>query len=369
MKIVFNATILDNKPTGLGIYCRNILSRIDKNLSDYILYTDNIKLQKVEENKDIILKTKSKNKIKSILLRNYLLKRWIDKNKINNILHYSPTQHGVTIKKIKQIITIHDLMPLYFPKGRVQQYIYYKYYLKRVIDNSEVIVTCSKNTKNDIIKEYNVNEDKIKVIYNGFDMPREEINKNESKKYIENKYGIKNYIFMMGIHYDYKNLHSVIKAFNLMKDKIDNDIVIAGGYKNSYGQKLKKLVRDNKLEARVKFLGYVSDEDKHKLYQSAKLFIYPSKYEGFGLPVLEAMGNHTIVACSNTSSLPEIVGDAAFMFNPNSLEEIQQTIYNILSLNDNEYRAYIDKGLEQAKMFSWDKCCKEIEEVIRSVKS
>lgn len=366
-KIVFNATILNDKPTGLGVYCKNILSRIDDNLNNYILYTNNFKSENEENNREIILKTKSNNKIKSIILRNYTFKKWIKENKDKDILHYSPTQHGVAIKGIRQIVTIHDLMPLYFPKGRIQQYVYYKYNLKRIIDNSEVIITCSNNTKNDLIKEYKVDKNKIKVIYNGFDMPKEEVNKEKSSQYIKKKYNIENYIFMMGIHYSYKNLHSVIEAYDLLKDEIDNDLVIAGGNNGSYGQELITLVKEKGLENRIKFLGYVPDEDKDKLYQGAKLFVYPSKYEGFGLPVLEAMANHTPVACSNTSSLPEVVGDAAFKFNPNDINEIKDTVKNILLLNDADYEKQIKKGLEQTKKFSWNKCTKEVEEVIRSV--
>lgn len=366
-KIVFNATILNDKPTGLGVYCKNVLSRIDRNLNDYILYTDNFKSEEKKNNKEIILKTKSDNKIKSIILRNYTFKKWIKENKDKDILHYSPTQHGVTVKGIKQIVTIHDLMPLYFPKGRIQQYIYYKYNLQRIIDNSEMIITCSNNTKNDLINEYKIDKNKIKVIYNGFDMPKEEVNKEKSSEYIKGKYKIENYIFMMGIHYSYKNLHSVIEAYDLLKNEINNDLVIAGGNSGTYGQELIKLVKEKGLENRIKFLGYVPDEDKDKLYQGAKIFVYPSKYEGFGLPVLEAMANHTPVVCSNTSSLPEVVGDSALKFNPDNIEEIKNAINSILSLSKSDYEKQIKKGLEQTKKFSWDKCTEEIEGIIRSV--
>ena len=109
------------------------------------------------------------------------------------------------------------------------------------------------------------------------------------------------------------------------------------------------------------------DDDKDKLYQGARMFVYPSKYEGFGLPVLEAMANHVPVACSNTASLPEVVGDAAFSFNPDSIDEIKNMLIKVLSLNNNEYEEYINKGLEQIKKFSWDKCAKEVEKVITNV--
>ncbi|HAT4284822.1 TPA: glycosyltransferase family 4 protein [Clostridium perfringens] len=366
-KVVFNATILNDKPTGLGVYCNNVLSRIDDSLLSYILYTDEFSRKNDISSKDITLRCQSNSRIKSIILRNYSFKSWLKKNKNKLLFHYSPTQHGVTLKGIKQIITIHDLMPLYFPKGRIQQYIYYKYFLKRVIKNSELIITCSNNTKNDILREYNVNPDKVKVVYNGFDRPKEVVNKEFSKKYIKSKYGIEDYIFMMGIHYEYKNLHSVIEAYDLIKDKIDNKIVIAGGYNGKYGQSLINLVKQKKLEDRIIFLGYIPNEDKDMLYQAAKLFVYPSKYEGFGLPVLEAMINETAVLCSNSSSLPEVVGDAAYKFDPYSIGDIKTAILNILSLNEYEYENYVKNGLKQTEKFSWEKCSSEIEDIIKSI--
>ncbi|MCX0371858.1 hypothetical protein LIZ77_13985, partial [Clostridium perfringens] len=121
-RLVFNATILNDNPTGLGIYCKNVLSRMDKNLYDYVVYTDEFNGKKIDNKKSITLKIKSKNKLKSIFFRSYKFKKFIESKK--EIINYSPTQHGVTKKNIKQIVTVHDLMPLYFPKGRVQQYIY-----------------------------------------------------------------------------------------------------------------------------------------------------------------------------------------------------------------------------------------------------
>lgn len=362
-KIVFNAMILNDRPTGLGVYCKNILSRVKIDNLSNILYTDNYE-GRTDTAKDIVIKIDRSSKIKSILSRNLFMKKWVDKQK--NIIHYSPTQHGVTNKNVKQIITVHDLMPLYFPKGRIHQFLYYKLFLKKVIKNSDLIITVSNNTKKDLIKEYNIKEDKVKVIYNGFDKP-EVLNKEESKNIVEDKFGVKDYILMIGIHYSYKNLHSVIEAYDLIKDEIDKPIVIVGNDDCKYGNELKELVKSKGLEGRVLFLGYVSNEDKNRLYQGAKLFIYPSKYEGFGLPVLEAMANETIVACSNTSSLPEVVGDAAIMFNPDSIEDIRDSIKQVYNLTLDEYEEFVEKGNIQISKFSWDKCASEVEREIISM--
>lgn len=362
-RIVFNAMILNDRPTGLGVYCKNILSRIDIDKLSNILYIDSYE-GRVDTTKDVVLKIDGSSKIKSILNRNLFMKKWISKQE--NIVHYSPTQHGVSNKNIKQIITVHDLMPLYFPEGRIHQFLYYKLFLKRIIRNSDLVITVSNNTKKDLIKEYKIKEDKVKVVYNGFDKP-EVLDKEESKNIVKDKFSVNDYILMIGIHYAYKNLHSVIEAYDLIKDEIDKPIVIVGNDDCKYGKQLKELVKSKGLEDRVLFLGYVSNEDKNRLYQAAKLFIYPSKYEGFGLPVLEAMANNTLVACSNTSSLPEVVGDAAVMFNPNSIEDIRNSIKQVYSLTMDEYSKFIEKGNIQISKFSWDKCASEVEREIISM--
>lgn len=368
MKYIFNATILNDRLTGLGVYCKNILDRL-KNDFDVVLYTDNYKKTFEENSKEVVLRVKSNNKIKNIILRNRAFKKWIKDNQGSNILHYSPTQHGVRVKGIKQIITIHDLMPLYFPKGRLHQYFYYKVLLKRIINNSNLIITVSENTKKDILKEYKVNEDKVKVIYNGFDEIKKSIDKEYSKNYIKDKFNIENYILMVGIHYKYKNLHSVIEAYDRNKEVLKVPLVIVGGTEGSYGKELIKLVNKKNLNDKVKFLGFVSNEDKNLLYQAAKLFIYPSLYEGFGLPVLEAMSNGTVVACSNSSSLPEVVGDAAYMFDPNNLYEIESALLTMTNISNEEYIQYMLKSRRQLEKFSWDKCANEILEAINGVRN
>lgn len=367
-KLVFNATILNDRLTGLGVYCKNIVNRLENNFN-VVLYTDNYKKAFEENSKEVVLRVKSNNKIKNIILRNRAFKKWIKDNKGSNILHYSPTQHGVRMKGIKQIITIHDLMPLYFPKGRLHQYFYYKVLLKRIINNSNLIITVSENTKKDILKEYKVNEDKVKVIYNGFDEIKESIDKEYSKNYIKDKFNIENYILMVGIHYKYKNLHSVIEAYDRNKEVLKVPLVIVGGTEGSYGKELIKLVNKKNLNDKVKFLGFVTNEDKNLLYQAAKLFIYPSLYEGFGLPVLEAMSNGTVVACSNSSSLPEVVGDAAYMFDPNNLYEIESALLTMTNISNEEYIEYMLKSRRQLEKFSWDKCANEILEAINGVRN
>ncbi|ERI94316.1 glycosyltransferase, group 1 family protein [Clostridiales bacterium oral taxon 876 str. F0540] len=365
--IYFNGMILNNNPTGLGVYTENILDRLlEKYHVNYLVVhnkeyvKDNIK--NIDKTKMIDLEYKD-SKI-SFLFRNYKFRKFVKENvDIKNDIVYSPTQHGLNIKGLKQIITIHDLMPLLYPKGRVHQYYYYKYILPKVIKHVNYIITVSENTKEDIIKYYNVDPNIIHVIYNGVDKPGN-IGVDESKAYIFNKYKLQNYLLMVGINYKYKNLHRVIEAYNKIKNTIDTKLVIVGNYKVAYGRELIKLTQELNLENNVLFLGYVSREEKEMLYKAANMFIYPSLYEGFGIPVLEAMSNGVPVACSNSSSLPEVAKDAAVMFDPNSIDEIEKSIKEVFYLDKSSRNKIIELGFNNVKKFSWDTAAKSVFNVI-----
>lgn len=365
-KVYFNATILNDKPTGLGIYTINVLERLDKyKVLDTVIFNsleEEIRYSYLVKNARTI-NIQNNNKFNAFY-RNYLLNKFIKSvSSSNNLLLYSPTQHGVRYNKIHQIITIHDLTPVFYPSGRWHQYIYYKFILPRVIKNSDKIITISNNTKKDIIKYYNIDDDKIDVIYNGYNVPAN-IDKKESAKYIYNKYKLEDYLLMVGINYKYKNLHNVIKAYNQIEKYINNKLVIVGNYNNSYGKSLKKLTQKLNLNQNVVFLGYVNDNDLERLYQAAKMFIYPSLYEGFGLPLLEAMANRTLVLLSNSSSLPEILNDSRLFFNPNSIVSIKKCILKYLNEEINNYDLICKENLER---FSWNKTSTMILNLVRDL--
>lgn len=190
-------------------------------------------------------------------------------------------------------------------------------------------------------------EEKIVKIYNGYDknlfFPR-----NSARSYIYGKYKIEDYILAVGASYPHKNYDNLIKAITLALDK-NIKLIIAGG-KDEYRNYLKKLAKELNLVDRVLFINYVPQKDLPYLYSAAKCLVYPSLYEGFGLPPLEAMACGCPVITSNTSSLPEVVGDAGVMVNPYNVEEIGRAIDLVLS-NENLRREMIEKGLKQVQKF------------------
>lgn len=363
-KVYFSAIILNDKPTGLGIYTINIMRRLDEyGIIDTVVF-NNSDEEKRYSNMIKNAKTTNigneKKKLK-FFYRNFLMSKFVKKNLSKNDVLYSPTQHGVKINNIVQIITVHDLIPLFYPNGRIHQYIYYKFILPGIFKYCSKVITVSSSTKNDLLSNYNINSNQVEVIYNGYNKPKC-LNVKQSKENVCDKYGVQDYILMVGINYEYKNLHSVIEAYSKIKDNIHNKLIIVGNYKNSYGRSLVELVKKLGLQNRVIFLGYVSDDDLESLYQACSIFVYPSIYEGFGLPVLEAAANGALVISSNKSSIPEVCKDFAVLIDTEDINLMCDSIIENLDYNQKDYHEKVNLCL---KNFDWDLTVKKIYNILK----
>ncbi len=360
MKLLINASILSDKNTGLGVYTRCVLEKVCPLLIENKIYFDIACLNPAflpESLREYCIVISFKNYIERI--------KAIEKISGNYDLIWSTTQHGIKNKKVKQIVTIHDLIPIFYPKGRLHQYFYYKIILPKILNKNTHIITVSRNTKNDIIKKYHISTDKIHVI-------SENINHQNCDNLefydIKEKYGIENqkYFCITGIHYNYKNIHSVIKSYYKNKDLQEIKVVIIGNDNCKYGLYLKKLVKKYKLTQYFIFTGYIDNNKKNDLLRNCLAAVYPSKYEGFGLPILEAMNIGVPVICSNTSSLPEVGGDGALYFDPNSINDIREKM--IMIMNDRDLRMnLINKGYINAGRFSWSNVSLDIFELIKKL--
>jgi len=355
-KIIINASILDTKPTGVGIYTINVLNQLDSYGLKYSLYSS---MPKENQN------------IENIIIPKYV--RPYPYGKLGGILRfiinqfhfsfvareydiaYLLTPHGSLFLK-NQIVTVHDLLALHFPEQHKLQYYYFKYFMPIILKNAKKIITVSESTKNDLIKFYNINSNKIKVIYCGIDRTFF-TKKKEAKKYIKNKYNLENFIFTVGSSYPHKNINRLIEAFNKLNDK-NITLAITG----KVGKYQKQMIESYNIK-NVTFIGYVDFNDLPYFYSAAIAMVYPSLYEGFGLPPLEAMSCDCPVIVSNTSSLPEVCGEAAEYINPTDVESIKNGIIKVVY--DKEYRqSLIEKGREQVKKFSWEETVRKILKVL-----
>lgn len=213
---------------------------------------------------------------------------------------------------------------------------------KRNAKKADKIIVPSETTKNDLIKFYRINPVKIFVVYHGVGQ-----NQNAKIKTQNDKLKLKNYILYLGSNHKRKNIDGIIEAFEILKEKyrIPHKLILAG------------LRQDGKWEDIV-FMSYVDEDRKWELLKNADVFVFPSFYEGFGMPILEAQKMGVPVIASNAGALPEILGNSALLISPENPSEIAEAIYKVLS---DEYLSneLMKKGYENAKRFSWLKCAEE----------
>tara|TARA_X000000368_G_scaffold292307_1_gene232411 strand:- start:5659 stop:6756 length:1098 start_codon:yes stop_codon:yes gene_type:complete len=268
-----------------------------------------------------------------------------------DIIHESYYSEHPIIKSIcPRVITVHDMIHEKFPNEfSNDNTISLK---KKSIERADHIITISNNTKNDLMKFYNISSSKITTIYHG-------ATSNLSTKGLKpkkNQNYTKPYLLYVGNRSGYKNFNLLINAFGLsnqIKKKVN--LIAFGGKPFDYDE----LESFNSAGLKKSQVIHITGDDNtlKNLYQNAEAFIFPSLYEGFGMPPLEAMSNNCPVISSNTSSMPEVIGDAGEYFNPKSVEGLINAIKNVLFSNRSE--ELVSLGQKRVEMFSWKKCAKE----------
>lgn len=275
---------------------------------------------------------------------------------------------------IPSVIVIHDLtvfIPGISQTHKKSTKIKEKLFLQFAINRATEVVVDSHSTRKDVEKIFNINGRKISVIYLA---AGKEFESKKDKDLLEEKllkYNIKfPYILFVGTLEPRKNILGLLDVFRelvIVQELADYKLVLTGK-RGWYYEEIFKRIKDLGLKDKVVITDYVLDEDLPYLYSGARCFIYPSFYEGFGLPVLEALACGCPVITSGVSSLPEVVGESALLVNPGDKKEIVSALNKILS--DKELRAdLINKGLKQAQNFSWDKSAKSLLEVFNKIKN
>jgi len=257
-------------------------------------------------------------------------------------------------KRAAVVVTVYDLTPIRFPEFHVRSNLFTIQELRRRLDRADLVMVPSSSTAKDLEDLGLVPQQKVRVVPLGVDGCFKPV-ASENRGMLA-RFGLDcEYILNVGAIEPRKNLPRLLQAFRILKDRhrISHKLAVAGprGWKD---EEILQSVQQLKLSDSVVFTGYVSDEMLNLLYNHAALLVYPSLYEGFGLPPLEAMAAGCPVAVSNISSLPEVVGDAGVYFDPLAVEDIARAIYQILG--SSELRAVLAKSGEiQSRRFSWSK--------------
>lgn len=265
----------------------------------------------------------------------------------------------------KVITTIHDLTYILYPdtmdennRRSLEQDMFH------TVRNADYIITISENSRKDIVEHLGVKESKIQVIYPGVDEVYKKVSSSEEINAVKKKYNITGkYLLYLGTLEPRKNIETIIRAYNRFQKYHKEDIkLVLAGKKGWLYESIFKLVKDFGIENEVIFTDYIADGDKGPLYQGAEIFLFPSLYEGFGIPVIEAMASRVPVITSNSSSLPEVAGNAAIITEPLDYKKISASIERILN-EDGLREKMINEGIKQAEKFNWDSSAEKLKNI------
>lgn len=261
------------------------------------------------------------------------------------------------LQRAKLVVTVPDLTFVTHTQFHVEENINYcSEQMNRAKNRADHFIAISDNTKHDLVARLRIPEGKITVTHLAADIIYRPLEDEEKIRVLRKKYGIdRDFLLFVGSIEPRKNVQGVLHAISKLSTGLKKEYMfVAAGGTGWLNNEVYNLIENLGLTGIVKFLGYLDDDELPVLYNAATAFVYPSFYEGFGLPPLEAMACGTPVITSNVSSIPEVVGDAAFKVDPANIEELATAIEKVLS--DNELRRQLSEaGIERSKKFSWKK--------------
>ncbi len=341
--IIINCRNLSNPTSGVQRYTEEIISRLHDDL-------------------EIISPKLNLNRVFGHFWEQFVLPLRVKREK----MLWSSSNTGPLLVR-KQVITIHDMAVFDFPEGFTPLFsAWYRFLLPLVIQNAKKIISVSEFTKSQILKHIEVNPEKIVVIYNGVGKRFYPVGLDEQVR-VRKKIGIpsSNYILALGSIEPRKNIQRLLNGWEIAQRELSDDIilVLAGGQGKS--NVFSRVIIED-LPPRVVFTGQVSDDDLPALYTGAIAMVYPSLYEGFGLPPIESMACGTPVIVSNTTSLPEVVGDAGLYIDPYNIEEIASAIYTMVT-NNELYVTLIRRGEQRAASYTWQRTAARSSQVLAEV--
>lgn len=361
--------------TGLGNYSRSLITILSANFTEnrYILFapkrTGLFDIDGIENIETQGPQTAFYRRFPALWRRGGMIKEI--KGAGVNIYHGLSNElpHGIKKTGVKTIVTIHDLIFERFPETyNFDERYTHRWKIKRACKIADAVIAISKQTRDDLVNLYGIKAEKIFTCYQSCNPIFEKQILEKEKAAVKKKYRLpdKYFLFVSSVT-KRKNLLAVCSAMVLLKDKTAIPLVVIGDGKKEKAE-VKQLMKLNGMEDRLIFLNelpaakesrFTTGEDFPAIYQQALALVYPSIFEGFGLPVLEALWSGLPVICSNTSSLPEVAGDAALYFAPDDFAMLATHIMNIAS-NDALVAALQTKGFRQAQKFTNEKYADDI---------
>lgn len=368
MRIGIDATtVYTSQPTGLGVYTINMVNHLARIHDDVVVWT-------VDDSRFDIEESKLRKVMQQFrFLGNDLFQLrplWVEfvlphllRREGVDIL-YSTIPNGLSQSPVPHVVTVHDLIPLTFPEDapRTVQW-NFRYRLPTILRNATDIIAVSEYTRRDLIKQYPVDETKISTVTEGFD--RDHFRPVRDDDRLRSTYGLEynNYLLYVGNASRRKNLDTVIEIFARISRQYPLKLALIGTMRPHEQTIIRKKLAVYGIQDRVVMPGYAVYQDLPILYSGAALFLFLSHYEGFGLPVLESMACGTPVIASNTTSVPEVAGEAAVLVNPADADGITDTVLSLLD-NNGALQALSTAGREQCQKFRWETAASNVLSVL-----
>lgn len=379
MKIGVDIRVLmDRYYSGIAHYSANLLNELIKISDDqeYRLFYNSFrnideKMSKWKSERTKLVSTKYPNKLFNYFAQKLLKKPEIDKLLGDIDIFWSPHFNFTNLsEKSKHVLTIHDLSFMRYPEyfSRRKNFWHKAVSLKEQAKKCQALIAVSNNTKNDIIELLGIAEEKVFVVYSGLNKFKGHISYDDELSFLEKHQLKNNYILYLGNIEPRKNIAGLINAYNILRDRnirlVDTQLVLAGG--TGWKNREIYLARENSpYKENIKFIGHVSTKEREILFKKANFLVYPSFYEGFGFPPLEAMEASLPVITSNISSLPEVVENAALTINPYDINDLARSM-ELLIYNNDLKETLKKEGKIQAEKFKWSKTAKKYLEIFKT---
>lgn len=360
--IAVNASILGERPTGLGFYAQHLIETLDllgERLSVYTSYPEGVQAPHGVTHRispGVRPERGALGHLRRLLWIQAGLRRRLARERPQALLNLMP--EGLLAPSLPQLTVVHDLLPLHYPAEYPRQQFYFRWFVPAVLRQSRAVIVTSDSTRRDLLRFYpRVPPDSMRVVLLGYD-PRQFVPDAGPRLAAAEPYAL-----YVGNIMPHKNLLRLVEAFAAVARGIPARLVIRGGGRAVHVRALAARIEALGLGDRVDWQPYARAEELPSLYRQARMLLLPSLHEGFGLTALEAMACGTPVVTSSTSSLPEVVGDAALLVDPRDTAALADAMARLFT-EDRLAKELGERGLERARQFSWTRTGRAVQALL-----
>jgi len=373
MRIGVNTRLfIKGKMDGIAWYTYEIFRRIaiqhpehefvfffDRPYDPYFIFAPNVK--------PVVVHPQARHPFLWYLFFEFGIKKALRKEKID--LFISPDGWTCINTKVKTINVIHDLnfehYPSFIPTVTLN---YYKHFFPRFARKADKLITVSQFSKKDIANLYHIDKEKISVVYNAASDDFFEVDEETKRKTVQRLTNGNPYFVFVGSAHKRKNVERIMLAFDQFREKYTGFKFVFAGSNKYWDEDIKKTYNNLKSKSDIIFTGYLPTSEMNCVVSSALTLVYPSLFEGFGVPIVEGFAAQVPVITANVSSMPEVAGDAALLVNPFSIDEIADAMEK-MAINEKLRNHFVQLGIERKKTFSWDKSAQQFWNIICGVLS